>query len=327
MRLQSGTSTAWFCLAVALVAGPSSPTVCDAGPLRVGDIVVVQQNSGRISVVDPDSGHSVTAFEMNHTFGGLSHAVLDPQGRLLTATRDTYGILRMDFASGMHEPLVAGGPIVRPSTLAIDQSGRILIGDTDGWLIRADLQLGTKERLTRYISYSNIRDIEVGRDGTIYILDFGIINSGGGKLVALDPVTFDQTVITQGNHLFNASDMAIEPSGNILVHTSRFNSSKVVRVDVESGSQELLLTHDDEGFMTLDADGSVLIGLFNARTILRGNLATGELTPVAHIAGWGAITGIDVYIPEPNAIAILASSVACMATTFRIRLRRRNLPG
>jgi hypothetical protein len=272
--------------------------------LKVGDIVVSQQSSGRISVVDPVTGSTTTAMS-NSSLSGLSQVVLDSQNRAVVATRNTYGVLRFDFATGLAQS-IASAPYVQDSTsLAFDLAGNLLVGSRDDWLTRIDLTSGIQQHLSQFSSSSVIQDIQVGSDGTIFVLDYGQAPSAG-RVIKVNPLSGAQQVLTQGGNIDHGADMVIGPDGNLIVVSSMDNTSKLVRVDAMSGQQQFLQSLSDEGFIALDRDGTLLFAGFHDKNVSRVNLTTGAVTTVGSIGGIGNLTGIAVVlVPEPGTTTLI----------------------
>lgn len=286
--------------------------------LKAGDIVVTQQSSGRISVMNPLTGAVTTAMS-NGSLTGLCQVVLDSQNRAVAATRNTYGILRFDFVSGDARS-IASAPFVQDSiSLAFDLAGNLLVGSRDDWLTRVDLTTGIQEHLSKFSSSTVIQDIQVGTDGTIYVLDYGVFGSGGGRVVKVDPLSGAQQVLAQGGHIDQGSDMVIAPDGNLIVLSSTDRASKIVSVDRTTGLQQFLKSLDDTGFVALDGDGTLLFAGFYGRNVARINLTTGSVTILGSIGGVGNPTGIAVVVPEPSVICLMISYAGILVMCRRRR--------
>jgi streptogramin lyase len=308
--LRAAVALSCFCLPL------KSPQCLAAvpGPLKVGDIVVTQQSSGSIYKVDPSTGIATLAMS-NNSLTGLAQVILDSQNRALAATRSTYGILRFNFATGVAESVASGPFLANPYSLAFDHAGDLIVGSGDDWLTRINLTTGVQQHLSHFTSSTVIQDIEVGSNGLIYVLDGGVFPSGGGRVLTVDPLTGSQNLLVQGGDIYQGSDMAIEADGNLIISTSKNMSSKFVRVDAHTGQQQLLFSHGDEGFIALDADGSLLFAEFYANSVQRINLSTGSSSTFGHITSVGNLTGIAVVlpVPEPSVMALAALSVFIVA--------------
>jgi hypothetical protein len=257
----------------------------------------------------------------NANLTGFSHAILDSQNRVLTATRSTYGILRFDFSTGIAQSVASGPFLQRATSIAFDQVGNLIVGGSDEWLTRINLTTGAQEHLTHFSFSSGIQDVDVGADGLMYVLDFGNYPSGEGRVFTYDSATGIQHLLAQGGDIYQAGDMMIAPDGNLLVLSSTNHASKIVKVDAKTGQQQLLKTLGDEGFISLDRDGSLLFAGFYGMDVERINLTSGVISHVGNIGGIGNLTGIAVVVPEPTAtvLAILGA-----IAFFAGRRSRRN---
>lgn len=304
-------------LTVCTTGAWSADATADA--LALGDIVVVQQSSGRVYVVDPDSGQ--TTLVASNVSNGLSHVVLDAQRRILTTTRCAAGVVRIDPETGNMEGVVAGDLVQRPNALAFEDDSNLIVSDLDSGVIRVDLDSGTQQLIT---SFADVQDLEIGTDGTIFALDYGRFNSGGGRVLVIDPITGSISTLAEGGYLFNPSDMTIDANGDLLV-SNRCNNflSQILRIDTDSGSQDMLFTYGSTGFITLEDPDNLLIADFRNKEILRAELSSGDIQLVSSQFYYvGNLTGIAVVVPGPSTLILLATG-ALGLLTYGWRRRRR----
>ena len=286
-----------------------------AEQLNPGDIAVVKQDTGEVYVVDAETGTATLIVDIGCS--GFSHVILDSCGRILTATRGSAGIIGIDPATGQIDSIASGALIRRPCALAFDNNDDLIVGDTYNGLVRVDLSSGTQELLT---PYTDIQDIEIDDDGNIFLLDFGRVNAGGGRVLTFDPVTESLSTLAEGGNLFNPADMTFGPDGNLLISNRLSNrQSQILQVDINDGNQEVLFTDsttNSEGFIDLENNQSLIVGHLYGNTITRIDLFSGDTQNVSYLGVYGHVTGIAVCpMPEPSSITLLffgLASILCV---------------
>lgn len=217
-----------------------------AAPLELGDIVVVKQTTGNVYVIDAVTSKRTLVAE--NVSSGLSRVVLDSTGGIITTTRWALGVVRIDPATGIVETIADGPMLQRPFTVALDNSNELLVGDLNSGIVRVDLETGNQEQIS---TYRDVNDIEVGADGTIYVLASGIVNAGGGRILTIDRQNGQHAVLSEGGMLFNPGDMSLSPGGELIVSNGRSNDlSEILTVDLTTGEQVLLFTFESNGFIT-----------------------------------------------------------------------------
>jgi len=272
--------------------------------LTAGDIVAVQQSSGRVYAIDHDSG--LTTVVNNTLYGGASHVVVDSRGRILTASRGAAGVVRIDPETGLSESVAVGGLLQQANCLAFEDDSTLIVGDRESGIVRVDLGSGTQELLT---SYDDVQDIAIGADGTMFLLDYGQYNSGGGRVLVLDPDTGSMSTLAQGGYLFNPVDMVLDANGDLLVSNGLEYgaSTQILRIDAETGSQDMLFTLRRSGFIALEDPDTLLYADFSENEILRAELSSGHTELVSSDFYYvGNLTGIAVFVPEPATFTLLA---------------------
>ncbi len=304
------TAVATYLLALGLGAGGSATLFAQipvsaeisfssvSSELNPGDFVFVQQNSGRVSAVKPGNVQPQLL-----TQGGLlsnpNHVIIDAERRILTAERSsTPGIVRIDPVTGVQELIASGSLLTRPVALAFNGPDSLVVANSNGTLDRkivgVNLLTGA-QTLIANLSLSSVQDVDVESTGKIIALDFGVFNSGGGRVVRIDPATGISTTVASGGFLVNPSDLVIAPSGNF----------------------------PGEGWIALESLNSLVYANFTLSTPLtRIDLTTGATEAISNINFGGSaaanITGlamVPVPIPEPGLIAagVLAGFVLLCA--------------
>lgn len=295
----------------------SMRSITQAEIISAGNIVAVQQSSGRVYIVDPLTGtSSIIATGLGD---GLSHVRFDQHGKIVTTTRSPTGVLRIDPSSGQVETLASGSMLLNSFALAFENSNSLLVADLDSGLVRIDLTSGNQELVT---PFNAIQDIEIGIDGTIYALDFGVWGQGGGTVRTINPFTGTVSQLTSDGAMFNPADMAFDSTGNLLVSNGTIdNTSEIVRIDTHSGASTVLFPFDWSGFISLESSDYLLIANFGSNQIHRAEIATGQLSLLSELGVYGNLTGIAVAVPEPSSFS--ACLIILLILGNRSRFSRR----
>jgi hypothetical protein len=336
------TAVATFLLSLGLWSGGSATLFADSpfseqisfssvsNELNPGDFVFVQQNSGRVSAVKPGNLQPQLL-----TQGGLlsnpNHVIIDAERRILTAERSsTPGIVRIDPVTGSQTLIASGSLLTRPVALAFNGPDSLVVansnGPSDRKVVGVNLLTGV-QTLIANLSLSSVQDIDVESSGKIIALDFGIFNSGGGRVVRIDPLTGITTTVASGGFLVNPSDLVIAPSGNFLLSNrlsnSNTNGSQLIEINAVTGAQRLITTMPREGWIAQESLNSLIYADFTLNTPLtRIDLTTGAKQAISNLSFGGTaaanITGlamVPVPIPEPGLIAagVLAGIVLLCA--------------
>lgn len=298
--------------------------------LNPGDFVFVQQNSGRVSVVKPGNLQP-QLIAGGDLLDNPNHVIIDSERRILTAERSsTPGIVRIDPVNGNETLIASGSLLTRPVALAFNGPNNLVVansnGPSDRKVVGVNLLTGV-QTLIANLSLSSVQDVDVESSGKIIALDFGIFNSGGGKVVRIDPATGISTTISTGGFLYNPSDLVIAPSGNFLLanrlNNSNSNGSQLIEIDALTGIQRLITTMPGEGWIAQESLNSLIYADFTLSTPLtRIDLTTGVKQAISNVNFGGSaaanITGLAMVpqpVPEPGLVAagVLAGIVICCA--------------
>jgi len=315
-------------LALCVLLGATPVTPARGAALVSGDMVVASQTGGKVYVVKPSGGVSLVSS------GGLlnnpSHVIIDNQGIIFTAERTggtSPAIVRIDPATGGQTLVTSGQSLDVPVALAFDQSNNLVVGNRNEQLFRVNPQTGAQTAITVLGGVRSIQDVEVDPQGRMVVVDAGIFNGGLGKIVRFDPATGLQTTISQGDQLFNPSDLLIRPSGDYVVTNRLANgTSQILQIDPVSGAQHLALTVPSEGWITLqDQNTIVYADFFDNLSILRANLLTGQTQTITSFHFPQNLVGIATYtpvpVPEPSTVSMTAIGFALLVFSNRRRIR------
>lgn len=267
-----------------------------ARPFSYGDIVAVQQSSGMVFVTDPVSGFSSSIAQ---GLGDPSQVVVDSVGRILTPTRSSKGVARIDPHTGTIM-YIGAGTMQYPANLAFENENNLLVGDLNRGIFRVNVQTGEQTLISLF---TQAQDIEVGPDGTIYVLDFGSFGSGRGRVLKVDPRFGDVLVVAGGDPLFNPSDMSFSPDGTLLVLNGKSNTtSELLKVNLDTGELSTLFAVPFVGFISHESNDHIIIGDFNYGQLLRADLETGAYQLISRLGGYGNLTGVSVYRAQRFAV-------------------------
>jgi hypothetical protein len=292
-----------FCIGIFLCESKSAI----AAVLNPGSIIVATESSGNLYQVDPVSG-AASLISSDGLLFNPNHLLIDSQGSLLTAERGgaghTAGIVRVNLASA-NQTLVTA--MTFPVALDFDHSGKLIVGNSAHQLVQVDPLTGSQTLLTTLSGFPNVQDVDVDQQGRIIVLDFGVFNSGGGKILQYDPATGIQSTIATGGNLFNPSDLIIRPTGDFIVSNRLANStSQILDINPTSGAQHIITTVASEGFISLQDQNTLLYADFNGTlSILKIDLTNGQSQNVSSFHFSNDIVGVAI-VPEPSTIALLA---------------------
>ncbi len=184
------------------LAGPEGLVVSNDGAIIVADqatnrILEINYQTGRIKLlrqlVNNTSKDGVDGLGIDRATGDI--LVPDsPNGRLLRMSRD--GTSLKTIATGF----------VRPVGAAVEPDGNIIVVDEFG---NAVYRLRANGSRTRLASIYQPDDVIVGTDGSIYV------NSLGGDIVRIDPVTGKMQLLTSGLKL--PQGLGIDSSGRLVI--------------------------------------------------------------------------------------------------------------
>ena len=112
-------------------------------------------------------------------------------------------------------------------------------------------------------------DIAVAGDGSLLVADMGSYattadRTPDGRIVRVDPVTGQQSLVTSGNLLVDPAGLSVAPDGQLYVveNVGTMGDPGVVRVDPVTGAQTLVTQGDELCYpfgIAVHPDGSVLV--------------------------------------------------------------------
>lgn len=172
-----------------------------------GAIIVAEQATNRILEINYQTGHVKLLRQLVNNTGkdGVDGLGIDPSsGDILVADSPNGRLLRMS-RDGTSLTTVATG-FVRPTGAAVEPGGSIVVVDEFG---NAVYRLQSNGSRTKLAAIYQPDDVIISPDGSIYV------NSLGGDIVRIDPVTGQTRVLTSGLKLPHG--LGIDSSGRLVI--------------------------------------------------------------------------------------------------------------
>lgn len=238
---------------------------------------------------------------------------------LYVADEKAKSVVRVDAGTGVASVVTSGGDFAKPSDLAVDRSGQILVADRDafggsGGVIRVDPATGAQAKLSSGGSFKEPRGITVAADGTVLVADRDAFGGSGG-VIRVDPATGAQTKLSSGGFFNDPAGIAIAPNGAVLV-TDTAGSGKLVRVNPTTGAQAVVTSAgslDDPYGVEVAGSWGILVAdpkaFGGARGVIAVNPATGAQTAVSSGGSFNQPRGVvvlgnaDLAVVDSNAFS------------------------
>lgn len=214
---------------------PVDVVVGDDGVLFVTDLF-----AETVFAVDAATGEQTPLVTGLVGPGGI---VLDSNGVLLFENTDLLGgadtIFEVDTGTGASEPFFTGAVPSGLRGLAVEASDDLVSAEAvNDVVLRFDRQTGSQTTLpTPAINLiQNPQNLDVDpNDGTIFLVDLN-----ANALIAINPVSGAQTIVSQDQSFSVPQDVAVEASGDLIVVGGGING--VLRVDRSTGLQSFVTT-------------------------------------------------------------------------------------
>jgi hypothetical protein len=263
-----------------LLAGTALAAKLNAGQLNHGDLVVADSQATVYSLNSATGARSIIAQggKLDRPYG----LVLDRHGNIITSDTGTLRIVQINPVNGQQTVLAEGAALGVPYGIDVDQqSGRIYVANSS-----AVLRIGTKGTVETVAQGGFLQvplDVAVASDGTLYVAD------ALAGVVRIDPVTKNQTLVSQGNNLKTPTGISLDGNGSAYVVDG--GGKCIVAVDLPSGAQRLVTAG---GYLTtpvgiaLGASGTMLVSDPDAFDLDGGIFRIGQdgtQTPVARGSG------------------------------------------
>jgi len=237
---------AWFVFSLVGCGGSTlaAPPALQSGDLLIANHEVYVFGHAGVVKVDPVTGRQTVL-----AMGGL---IGQPNEVVTNAARDTLyiadssaagsgAVVAVNIANGRQSIVASGGLMGCPERVAIESSGQLLLSYdcffTNPGLVRVNPATGAQSDVCDTI---NVWGVDVDITGQIFVTSSDPV-SPIGRIVRVDPVTGAETTISSGGFLTGSRDLAIGPTGDILVLDHVQGAEyEVVRVDPTTGVQSLV---------------------------------------------------------------------------------------
>ena len=187
-------------------------------------------------------------------------------------------------------------------------------------ILRADPATGSLAEISRNGAqgdyFRHPYDIAVAKDGSLIVADMGAFATStdrtpDGRIIRVDPVTGNQTLLTAGNLLVDPAGLTIAPDGLIYVveNVGTQGTPGVVSVNPTTGAQTLVSQGGQLCYpfgIALHPDGSLLVTNY-------GDFSDGG-TVINCLYDFGALVRID---PVTKAQSILSRNATEWGNLFR----------
>lgn len=211
--------------------------------------------------------------------GSLESVIVDARGRLYYTDTTAKALRRLDAPGAQPETIASG--IEAPGGLAIDDRGRILVGQGDGIvpglagnlapaarLLRVDPETRRVETFAQGLQMAN--GVVRADDGTVYASsDVGL---------GIDRIAPDGTVTVRWASVFSANGLAIDRAQRYLYAAQTFQPAAIARIDLRDPSRvETWATPPVDGIaagpdgMTIDGRDRLLVAANLAGEVWRVN--------------------------------------------------------
>jgi len=166
-------------------------------------------------------------------------------------------------------------------------------------ILRADPATGALTEISRNGAqgdhFRHPYDIAVGADGSLLVADMGAFatptdHTPDGRIIRVDPVTGQQSLLTSGNLLVDPAGLTIAPDGLIYVveNVGTLGTPSVISVNPATGAQTLVTQGGQLCYpfgIAAEADGSLLVTNY-------GDFSDGS-TVINCVYDFGALVRID----------------------------------
>jgi len=282
----------------AQVGSPLSNDVPDvtakAMPIRAGTIIATHYPTGELFAVDPIAGSLQL---LSARLGEPSGLAIRGNGEIIVLDGEHGVILAVHPRTGHHRYVGAyrwGSP-PRDLTLASDESALVAV---DGAVITVDLDSGESAVVAS-------GDLLKGASGIAQThSDMILVTTLPDALVSVSRIDGSIAVVSKGGEIWYPRAPTIESTTKVLLGTAG-TPAAVVRVDLETGGQEIVATgpfHTVAG-LAIEADGSILVadngrGAPGDGFLARIDPATRrvDILVSAQTSGWKFVNGRSVAV-------------------------------
>ncbi len=303
----------------ALVAAVALVPAVEAVELSPGDILVVLSSARQIVRVDPATGVQTLVASDGEMVTPLDVAVTADR-HLLVVDADAFGgmgggLIRIDPSDGSQTAAALAGGFVDPGALSLEADGSAVVVDPSsggGRVFRVPVGSAIPVEIAQVGDAGSLigepENALVEADGTILIADGLVPSITHFGVVAIDPVTLDQTVISAATLFLSdptaRMDVAVDTQGDVFVawtgEDEGSTTGLILRLDPVSGVPQL--------FPPFASDT-----LFNALTAEASGdfLTTIPLSGLVRIDPEGTQSAVSSFV---NAFGVAVVFAACNDT-------------
>jgi sugar lactone lactonase YvrE len=240
----------------------------------------------------------------------------DSNQQLYVADLKAFGtgaVLQVDPNTGQQSVLAQGGFINGPMALTFINGSLFVADQGDGLgsvqnLVRIDPTSGQQTLITSSAGFITPTGIAPAVAGNVFITDEpgGIFGTQPGAVWFVNVHTGVQSLVSSGGLFDHPVDLAVEPSGALIVvntgTASNNYAGSLVRLDPQTGIQTLVSSFPaDTGLnkITIGSDGTIYVGaISNGGTpgrIYAVNPVTGVATIVSSGGSLSLVEGLAIY--------------------------------
>jgi streptogramin lyase len=236
--LRWSTALALTGLSLNSVTQAAPPDPVKSGDLLIANAEILVKGHAGVLKIDPVSGVQ-TVISKGGLFAQPDDVAFGLDGNLYIADSSAQAaagaILRVTLPSRKQQVVTSGGLLGSPERVAVEPDGQLLVtftGLAAYGVVRVNPQTGAQS----YATTSPFQMIAIAVESTGQILVGH--NTSPMEILRVDPVTGNQSVVSQGGLLDSVWDIAVAPNGDIIV-LERY-TRMVLRVDPVSGAQSVI---------------------------------------------------------------------------------------
>jgi sugar lactone lactonase YvrE len=205
------------------------------------------------------------------------------------------GVFRVDPVTGAQDLIVPG---VRADGIAVDRNGDLIFS---AWNMARILRFRPDSETLEVVSAGGglivPYGLDIAEDGTIFV-----VGNRTSSVVAIDPVTGSQRIVTRDGFLDGVLDLTIDTNGDLLLAQGQIPGGVkgVIRVDPVTGFQSLVSSGGAfrQPFgVGVHPDGRLFVADPTVGAIFEVNRVTGEQSILSQ--GW--------FLRDPSGIAFAAN--------------------
>lgn len=257
--------------------------------------VIVGSNSQVIRIDTTDGSQSVIFDGTSQGLSLASGVVIDDNNDIYASFLNGSALFRIDATTGTSTLIAdnSSAGINQPNGITVDNNGNILIanrGNNTVLSIDPNGPLGSNSSiLSSNGRFGGVSGVAVAPNGDIFFSDLGTQGvgnpfQGSAQVLKFNPNTSGQDIVTTGGNFVDATGIAIDSDGNLLVANAMSNGSggQVIKIDPNNPVQNILSSSNDPGAILIRFNNSIS----------------------------GEIAIFSSAIPEPNSILMLVLALS-----------------